>query len=137
MIGTSRNRQTSKSLRVCSSMPPLAPLGAASSGPSLTLPRERGREACGDRGQGAIGVLAEIPVAVILVARRVEQVEGEPRMLEVHHRRGERDDALDAIQSERTRRRAPHAARLNLACELDRPAKQPFSKGSDCAGDLI
>jgi hypothetical protein len=32
--------------------------------------------------------------AEILVARRVEQVEGEPLMLEAHHRRGDRDAAL-------------------------------------------
>jgi hypothetical protein len=32
--------------------------------------------------------------AEILVARRVEQVEGEPLMLEAHHRRGDRNAAL-------------------------------------------
>src|SRR3984893_5938954 len=77
-IGTSRSRQTSKSLRVCSSIPPLAPLGAASSDHHRAV----------DRGQGAVGVLVEI-----LVARRVEEVEGEPFMLEAHHRRGDRDAA--------------------------------------------
>src|SRR4029077_4777984 len=57
MIGTSRSRQTSKSLRVCSSMPPLRHWGG--------VEHHRGTV---DRGQGAVGVLAEI-----LVARRVEQ----------------------------------------------------------------
>jgi hypothetical protein len=57
-----------------------------------------------DRGQGTVGVLAEI-----LVARRVEQVEGEPLVLEAHHRRGDRDAALALDQSERTRRRSPRA----------------------------
>jgi hypothetical protein len=46
----------------------------------------------------------------ILVARPVEQVEGEPLMLEAQHRRGNRGAALalDRIQSERTRRRSPY-----------------------------
>jgi hypothetical protein len=61
-IGTSRSRQTSKSLRVCSSTPPRRHWGGV----------EHHRSAV-DRGQGAIGVLAEI-----LVARRVKQVEGDP-----------------------------------------------------------
>jgi hypothetical protein len=34
----------------------LAPLGRRRVAPSLTLPRERGREGWGDRGQGAVGV---------------------------------------------------------------------------------
>src|SRR3546814_6756024 len=42
-----------------------------------------------DRGQRAIGVLAEI-----LVPRRVEQVEDEPPMLEGHYRRCYRNAAL-------------------------------------------
>jgi hypothetical protein len=49
--------------------------------------------------------------AEILLARRVQEVEGEPLVLKAHHRRGDRDAALalDAIQSERARRRAPRA----------------------------
>jgi hypothetical protein len=47
MIGTSRGRQTSKSLRVCSSMPPWRHWGRRRVAPSLTLPRERGREGWG------------------------------------------------------------------------------------------
>jgi hypothetical protein len=61
MIGTSRNRQTSKSLRVCSSIP-LGAIGAASSGPLPNPPKRAGEGRVGDRGQGAVGVLAEIPV---------------------------------------------------------------------------
>jgi hypothetical protein len=60
MIGTSRNRQTSKSFLVCSSMPPWRHWGRRPT-PS---PRCRPR-------QGAGGVLTEI-----LVVPRVEQVEG-------------------------------------------------------------
>ena len=71
MIGTSRNRQTSKSLRVCSSMPPWRHWGGVEH-----------HDGAVDRGQGAVGVLAEI-----LVARRIEQVEDEALMLEGHHRR--------------------------------------------------
>jgi hypothetical protein len=65
MIGTLRSRQTSKSLRVCSSMPPWRHWGQRPMAPSLTLPRRRsqaGEGRVGDRGQGAVGVLAEIPV---------------------------------------------------------------------------
>ena len=47
-----------------------------------------------DRGQGAVGVPLKSYWAEILVARRVEHVEGEPFMLEAHHRRGDRDAAL-------------------------------------------
>ena len=44
-------------------------------------------------------------LAEILVARRVEVVEGEHLVLKAHRRRGDRDAALalDRIQSERTR----------------------------------
>ena len=42
-----------------------------------------------DRGQGAVGVLAEI-----LVARRVQQIEHRAAILEMHHRGGDRDAAL-------------------------------------------
>jgi len=51
MIGTSHNRQTSKSFLVCSSMPP------SSFGGSV----EHHHRAV-DRSQGAVGVLAEIPL---------------------------------------------------------------------------
>src|ERR1700737_4489648 len=72
-----------------------------------------------DRGQGAGGVLAEI-----LVARRVEEVEGEPLMLEAHHRRGNRDAAL-ALDGHPIRAHPPPAApRLGPPRQLDRPAKQ-------------
>jgi hypothetical protein len=104
MIGTSRNRHTSKSLRVCSSMPPLVPLGRRRT-PS---PRGRPRSGC-------VGVLAEI-----LVARRVEEVEGEPLMLEAHHRRADRD-AARAL--DRPPIRAPAAARRALS--LRPPAESP------------
>ena len=58
MIGTSRSRHTSNSLRVCSSMP---------------LRGVDHHDRAVDRGQRAVGVLAEI-----LVAGGVEQVEDEP-----------------------------------------------------------
>ena len=52
-------------------------------------------------------VLAEIPGAEILVARRVEQVEGEPLMLELIPAEDTEmpRSRSTAIQSERTRRR--------------------------------
>src|SRR6266478_9528418 len=78
MIGTSRSRQTSKSLQVCSSMPPWRHWGGV----------EHHHRAV-DRGQGAAGVLAEI-----LVARCVQEVEGEALVLKAHHCRGDRDAAL-------------------------------------------
>jgi hypothetical protein len=108
MIGTSRNRQTSKSLRVCSSMPPRRHWGGVEHHHRTV-----------DRGQGAVGVLAEI-----LVARRVEQVEGEPLMLKAHHRRGDRDAALALDRHPIRPHPPPLAARLDLARQLDRPAEQ-------------
>jgi len=48
--------------------------------------------------------------AEILVARRVEEVEREPLMLEVHHRRGNRDAAL-ALDRHPTRAHPPPLAR--------------------------
>ena len=72
-----------------------------------------------DGGQGAIGVLAEI-----LVARRVEQVEGQAVMLEAHHRRADRDAALLLDLHPVRARPAAVAARLDLAGELDRAAEQ-------------
>ena len=72
-----------------------------------------------DGGQRAIGVLAEI-----LVARRVEQVEGEAGMLEAHHRRADRDAAL-LLDVHPVGTRAPAiATRLDLAGKLDRAAEQ-------------
>ena len=63
--------------------------------------------------------------AEILVARRVEQVEGEPLMLESHHRRGDRDAGSHstAIQSERTRRRSPRALTLPASWHASCPYK--------------
>ena len=48
----------------------------------------------------------KITACEIVLAGRDQQVEGEPLLLEAHHRRGDRDAArLTAIQSARTRRR--------------------------------
>ena len=72
-----------------------------------------------DRGQRAIGVLAEI-----LVAGRVEQIEDAAIMLEGHHRRADRDAAL-ALDRHPVRAGAPAlAAGLDLAGQLDRAAEQ-------------
>ena len=101
IIGTSRRRQTSNSFLVCSSMP--------------RADGEHHHRAV-DRGQGAVDVLAEI-----LVARRVEQVEGEPLMLEAHHRRGHRDTALALDRHPIRARPPPVAPRLHFARQLDRP----------------
>ena len=62
--------------------------------------------------------------AEILVARRVEQVEGEPLMLEAHHRRGHRDAALALDRHPIRAHPPPLAPRLDFARQLDRPAKQ-------------
>jgi hypothetical protein len=58
------------------------------------------------------------------VARRVEQVEGEALMLEAHHRRGDRDAALALDRHPIRAHPPPLAARLDLARQLDRAAKQ-------------
>ena len=72
-----------------------------------------------DRGQRAVGVLAEV-----LVARRVEQVEGAAVILEGHHRGGDRDAAL-LLDLHPVRARAPGvAARLDRARQLDGAAEQ-------------
>ena len=85
-----------------------------------------------DHGQGAVGVLAEV-----LVTRRVEEVEGEPLVLEAHHRRGDRN-AAQALDRHPTRAHPPpRAARLHLARQLDAPPNSPFSEGSGCVGDLL
>ena len=62
--------------------------------------------------------------AEILVARRVEQVEGEPLVLEAHHRRGDRDAALALDRHPIRAHPPPLATRLHFARQLDRPAKQ-------------
>jgi hypothetical protein len=62
--------------------------------------------------------------AEILVAPRVEEVEGEPLVLEAHHRRGDRDAALALDRHPIRAHPPPLAARLHFARQLDRPAKQ-------------
>jgi hypothetical protein len=62
--------------------------------------------------------------AEILVAPRVEEVEGEPLVLEAHHRRGDRDAALALDRHPIRAHPPPLAARLDLARQLDRPAEQ-------------
>ena len=104
MIGTSRSRQTSNSLRVCVSMP------------LRGVDHHDGRV---DRGQRAVGVLAEV-----LVARRVEQVERAVVVVERHHRRRHRDAALALDLHPVGARAPPLAARLDRAGELDRAAEQ-------------
>ena len=104
MIGMSRRRQTSNSFRVCGSMP----LAAS----STMIARI-------DRRQRAVGVLAEI-----LVARRVQQVEGAAGILERHHRGGDRDAAL-LLDLHPVRARAPPLALgPDLAGQMDRAAEQ-------------
>jgi hypothetical protein len=76
----SRCRQTTKSLRGCAPRCRFSVIGGGV---------EHHHRAV-DRGQGAVGVLAEI-----LVSRRVEQIESEPPVLEAHGRRGDRDAAVD------------------------------------------
>jgi hypothetical protein len=72
-----------------------------------------------DRDQGAVDVLAEIPMA-----RRVEQVEGEPLVLKAHHRRGDPDAAVALDRHPIGARPASLALPLDLARQLDRSAKQ-------------
>src|SRR5690242_12510474 len=103
MIGTSRNRHTSKSLRVCSSMSPWRHWGPRSVRQVYSLKSEW---------------------AEILVARRVEQVEGEPLVLEAHHRRGNRDAALALDRHPDGAHPPPLTPRPHFARQLDRPAKQ-------------
>ena len=72
-----------------------------------------------DRGQRAVGVFREI-----LVARRVEQVEGEAVMLEAHHRGRHRNAAL-ALHLQPVRARTPLlAARLHRTGHLDGAGEQ-------------
>jgi hypothetical protein len=56
--------------------------------------------------------------AEILVARRVEQAEGEPFMLEARHRRGHRDAALALDRHPVRAHPPPLAARLHFARQL-------------------
>jgi hypothetical protein len=72
------------------------------------LGRARYHDRALDRGQGAIGVLAEI-----LVARRVEQVEGEPpcsKLITAEETKMQRSRST-AIQYEHTRRRSSRSRR--------------------------
>jgi hypothetical protein len=72
-----------------------------------------------DRRQGAVGVFAEV-----LVARRVEQVEGAAAEIEGHDRGGH-GDAAGLLDLHPVRARAPAlAARLDRAGQVDRPAEQ-------------
>ena len=70
-----------------------------------------------DRRQGAVGVFREV-----LVARRIEQIEGHSLALEGHDRAGHRDAAL-LLDLHPVRPRPPRRpARLDLAREMDRAA---------------
>jgi hypothetical protein len=60
----------------------------------------------------------------ILVARRVQQVEGEPLVLEAHHCGGDGDAALALDRHPIRARPPPVTARLDLARQLDRAAEQ-------------
>jgi len=72
-----------------------------------------------DGGQRAVGVLAEI-----LVARRVEQVEHRAAVVEMHHRRRDRDAAL-LLDLHPVRARPPGlAARLDRARDMDGATEQ-------------
>src|SRR4029077_353074 len=59
-----------------------------------------------------------------MVAPRVEEVEGEPFVLEAHHRRGDRDAALALNRHPIRAHPPPLTARLDLARQLYRPAEQ-------------
>ena len=72
-----------------------------------------------DRGEHAIGVLGKV-----LVARRVEQVDRVPGVLELHHRARDRDAALLLDLHPVGRRVARALARLDGAGQLDRAAVQ-------------
>ena len=72
-----------------------------------------------DRGQGTIGIFAEI-----LVPRRVQQVERHPVPLEGHDRTGDGDAAL-LFDLHPVRSCAPRSAtRLHLSGEMNRAAEQ-------------
>ena len=104
MIGVARSRHTSSSLIVCAS----TPFGGVD---------HHHRRV--DRGQHAVGVLGKI-----LVARRVEQIDGVAGILELHDRAGDRDAAL-LLDLHPVRRRVTRAlARLDGAGHLDRSAEE-------------
>ena len=104
MIGMSRSRQTSNSLRVCA----LDALGGV----------DHHHGGVGG-GQRAVGVFGEI-----LMARRVEQVEHRVLIFERHHRGGDRDAAL-LLDLHPVGLGAPRlAARLHPAGGMDRAAEQ-------------
>ena len=69
--------------------------------------------------------------AEILVARRVEQVEGEPLVLEAHRRRGDRDAALALDRHPIRAYPPPLAPRLDFARQWDRTAEQRQFLGQD------
>jgi hypothetical protein len=72
-----------------------------------------------DRGQGPVGILAEV-----LVARRVEQVEGDAAVFEGHHRGGH-GDAARLLDLHPVGARAPAlAARLDGARQMDGAAQK-------------
>jgi hypothetical protein len=76
--------------------------------------------------------------AEILVARRVEQVEGEPLVLEAYHRRGDRDATLALDHHPIRAHPPPLAARLHFPRHLDRPAEQQqFLGQGGLAGNRI
>jgi hypothetical protein len=72
-----------------------------------------------DCGQGAIGILGKV-----LMARRVEQVEGDSLALERHHRAGHRNAALLLDLHPVRAGTAGLPTRLHLAGEMDRAAEQ-------------
>ena len=100
----SRSRQTSNSLRVRV----LDALGRVDH-------HHRGI----DRGQRAVGVFRKV-----LVARRVEQIEDAPVILERHHRGDDRDSALLLDRHPVRLRGVAVALGLDLAGELDGAAEQ-------------
>ena len=104
MIGMSRRRQTSNSLRVCASMPLAA---------SITITARVGG------GERAVGVFRKI-----LVARRVEQIEHRALIFERHHRGGDGDAALLLDLHPVRTRAACGPARLHLPRETDGAAQQ-------------
>jgi hypothetical protein len=71
-----------------------------------------------------------------LVARSVEQVEGEALVLEAHHRRGDRDAALALDRHPIRAHPPPLTPRLNLARQPDRPARQPLLRGGLAASGI-
>ena len=104
MIGMSRSRQTSNSLRVRASMPLAA---------SITITAEI------DRRQRAIGVFGEV-----LVAGRVQQVEDAIGIFERHHRSDDRNAALALDAHPVGAGLPPLGLGAHLAGKLDGAAEQ-------------